>query len=265
VVVSNFLTFASTILVANFIDPSAFGQLGLLLFLTGLMTLLFTLASKQGTMKRTFGGDDDDDDDEEDEDLAADPRRTLGTGLVLIGLVSIFGTLITVTFAGPVAEWLLGDGADPKLVVWAAVAGGAGAVYRVASITIWLERRPYPYIAVEAARPLLTLIAVVPLMVAGTGLEGAIAGTALGSALATVFALLLLRGSWNPCFYPSEALATPTSAPTTWPRGRGSWSRSCPPATARRCALCRRRRLSVPPRTSMGSEPPAGSSSATSC
>ncbi len=207
VVVSNALTFASTILVANFIDPSAFGQLGLLLFLTGLMTLLFTLASKQGTMKRTFGGDDDDDDDEDDEELAADPRRTLGTGLVLIGLVSILGTLITVAFAEPIAGWLLGDQADSKLVVWAAVAGGAGAVYRVASITIWLERRPYPYIAVEAARPLLTLIAVVPLLIAGTGLEGAIAGTALGSALATVFALLLLRGSWNPCFFPAEAVA----------------------------------------------------------
>jgi O-antigen/teichoic acid export membrane protein len=208
VVVSNTLTFVSTILVANFIDPSAFGELGLLLFLTGLMTLLFTLASKQGTMKRTFGGDDDDDDDEEgEEELAADPRRTLGTGLVLIGLVSILGTLLTVVFAGPIAGWLLGDEADSKLVVWAAVAGGAGAVFRVASITIWLERRPYPYIAVEAARPLLTLIAVVPLLVAGTGLEGAIAGTALGSALATVFALIVLRGSWNPCFDPSEAVA----------------------------------------------------------
>ena len=68
VVVSNALTFVSTVLVANFIDPGAFGQLGLLLFLAGLMTLLFTLASKQGTMKRTFGGDDDDEDDDEDED-----------------------------------------------------------------------------------------------------------------------------------------------------------------------------------------------------
>jgi O-antigen/teichoic acid export membrane protein len=207
VVVSNVLTFAVTILVANFIDPSAFGQLGLLLFLTGLMTLLFTLASKQGTMKRTFGGDDDDDDDEEDEELATSPRRTLGTGLVLISLVSLLGTGLAIVFAEQIADVLLNEDTEHKLVVWAAVAGGAGAVYRVASIAIWLERRPYPYIAVEAARPLLTLLAVVPLLVAGTGLEGAIAGTAIGSALATVFALVLLRGSWEFCFDPREAIA----------------------------------------------------------
>lgn len=209
VVVSNVIAFAVTILVANFVDPEAFGQLGLLLFLTGLMTLLFTVASKQGTMKRTFGGDDDDDDDddEDEEDLSRSPRRTLGTGLVLIGIVSILGTLITVAFAGPIADGLLGDSSKGELVVWAAVAGGAGAVYRVASIAIWLERRPYPYIAVEASRPLFTLAAVVPLLVAGAGLEGAIAGTALGSALATAFAIVLLRNSWEFCFDFREALA----------------------------------------------------------
>jgi O-antigen/teichoic acid export membrane protein len=209
VVVSNVLAFAVTILVANFIDPDAFGQLGLLLFLSGLMTMMFTLASKQGTMKRTFGGDDDDeDDDEEDvEDLSKSPRRTLGTGLLLIAMVSGLGTLVTVAFAGPIADLLLGDPSQGELVIWAAVAGGAGALYRVVSIALWLERRPYPYIAVEASRPLLTLAAVVPLLIGGAGLEGAIAGTALGTALATAFAIVLLRGSWEFCFEPREALA----------------------------------------------------------
>ncbi len=207
VVVSNVLTFGSVVLVANFIDPSAFGQLGLLLFLAGLMTLLFTVASKQGTMKRTFGGDDDDDDDDDDDQVSASPRRTLGTGLVLIALVSIVGTLLTVLFAEQIAGWLLGEGSDPTLVIWAAVAGGTGAVYRVASITIWLERRPYPYIVVEASRPIITLALTVPLLISGAGLEGAIAGTAAGTALATVFALIVLRGSWQPCFFPAEAIA----------------------------------------------------------
>ena len=149
VVASNALTFVSTIVIANFIDPDAFGQLGLLLFLVGLMTLLFTLASKQGTMKRTFGGDDDDEDDDEEEDVSISPRRTFGTGLILIAIVSTIGTLLTVVFAEPIADLLLGEDFDHKLVVWAAVAGGTGALYRVASIAIWLERRPYPYIAVD--------------------------------------------------------------------------------------------------------------------
>lgn len=207
VVISNAITFATTILIANFIDPGAFGQLGLLLFLSGLMTLLFTLAAKQGTMKRTFGGDDEDDDDEDDDDLAADPRRTLGTGLILVSLVSIAGTLLAVAFAEPIGEALLEGNTDVSLIVWAAVAGGTGAVYRVASIAIWLERRPRPYIVAEASRPLLTLVAVVPLLIAGTGLEGAIAGTAIGSALSTLFALILLRGSFSPVFDLGEVVA----------------------------------------------------------
>ena len=48
--------------IINFAPPSGFGQLGLLQFYAGLLTLFFTLASKQGTLKRTFGGGDDDDD-----------------------------------------------------------------------------------------------------------------------------------------------------------------------------------------------------------
>jgi O-antigen/teichoic acid export membrane protein len=206
VVVSNVLNFASVILVANFIDPGAFGQLGLLLFLSGLMTLLFTVASKQGTMKRTFGGDDDDD-DEDDAEISATPRQTLGTGLVLIALVSTVGTLVVLAAAEPISDWLLGEDSAHSLVIWAAIAGGAGALYRVSSIAIWLERRPNPYIAVEASRPVFSLIAIVPLLIAGAGLEGAIAGTALGSALATAFALVLLRGSWEWCFDPREAIA----------------------------------------------------------
>jgi hypothetical protein len=64
----NVVTFASTVVIANFSEPGEFGQLGLLLFYAGLLTVLFTLASKQGTLKRTFGGDDEDDDDEDDDD-----------------------------------------------------------------------------------------------------------------------------------------------------------------------------------------------------
>lgn len=207
VVASNLLTFAAVILVANFIDPIEFGSFGLLLFLAGLMTLLFTLGSKQGTLKRTFGGDDDEEDDEEEDELAASPPRSLGTGLVLIALVSTLGTLLTVLLAAPIGDVLIGEGTDQRLIVWAAIAGGTGALYRVASIAIWLERRPVPYIKVEVSRPIFTVIVLVPLLLGGAGLEGAIAATAIGSAFATLFSLVLLRGSWELCFDRREAIA----------------------------------------------------------
>ncbi len=207
-VLANALTFVSTIVVANFASPAEFGRLGLLLFYAGLLTLLFTLASKQGTLKRTFGGDDDEEDDEDDdeEELSASPERSFGTGIILITLVSLVGTGLSIAFAAPLAEWLLGNRDDSSLIVYAALAGGTGAVYRVTSIAIWIERRPYTYVAVEAARPLFTLAAVVPLLVAGMGIEGAIAGMALGTALGVILSLVVLRGSWLPVFDWREAV-----------------------------------------------------------
>ena len=95
-VAANALTFAAVIVIANFSEPAEFGQLGLLMFYSGLLTLLFTLASKQGTLKRTFGGDDDDDDDEDDEELSSDSRRSLGTGLITIAVVSAIGVALSV-------------------------------------------------------------------------------------------------------------------------------------------------------------------------
>ena len=207
-VVANALTFVAVIVIANFADPAEFGQLGLLMFYSGLLTLLFTLASKQGTLKRTFGGDDDeDDDDEEDEDLSSDSRRSLGTGLITITVVSALGVALSVAFAQQIADVLLGDGSDPTLIVYASLAGAAGAIFRVASIAIWIERRPYPYIAAEASRPLFTLAAVVPLLIGGPPIDGAIAGMAIGNVLAALLSVALLRGSWVPVFDLSEARA----------------------------------------------------------
>ncbi len=207
-VLGNAVTFAATIVIANFTDPGEFGQLGLLLFYAGLLTVLFTLASKQGTLKRTFGGDDDDDDDDEedDEEIATAPKRSLGTGLVTITIVSVIGTGLSIVFAAPISHYLLGD-ADPGLVMYAALAGGTAALYRVSSIAIWIERRPKSYVAVETAKPIFILAAVVPLLIAGEGIRGAIAGQAIGTGLALLMSLVVLRGSWTLCWDWREAVA----------------------------------------------------------
>jgi len=205
----NAVTFASTIVIANFSEPGEFGQLGLLMFYSGLLTILFTLASKQGTLKRTFGGDDEDDDDDDDDDddeLATSPRRSLGTGLVTITFVSIIGTGLSIVFADQISHYLLGD-ADSSLVMYAALAGGTAALYRVSSIAIWIERRPKAYVAVEVAKPIFILAAVVPLLIAGEGITGAIAGQAIGTGLALLLSLVVLRGSWELCWDWREAIA----------------------------------------------------------
>ncbi|MGH2990081.1 MAG: lipopolysaccharide biosynthesis protein [Solirubrobacterales bacterium] len=207
-IITNLLAFATTIVLANLLDPSEFGQLALLLFLAGLLNLVFNLGSKQGTMRRVFGADDDEDDGDEDEDeeLSESSRRSLGTGIVLTTLLAIAGTGIVVLLATQVADLLLGGAGDRELVLWAAAAGGLGAVYRLASLAVWMERRPVAFVVLEAAQPLLILAVVIPLVASGGGLEGAIAGTAIGTAASTVLTVAALRGSFDLCFEPREAV-----------------------------------------------------------
>jgi len=206
-VLTNLLAFASTIVLANLLDPAEFGQFALLLFLAGLLNLLFNLGSKQGTMRRVFGADDDEDDDDEDDDeLAEASQRSLGTGILLTTLLALLGTGIVVALAPQVADLLLGGEGDRELVLWAAIAGGLGAIYRLASLAVWMERRPVAFVILESAQPLLILAFVVPLVASGAGLEGAIAGTAIGTAISTVLTVIALRGSFELCFEPREAV-----------------------------------------------------------
>ena len=106
------------------------------------------------------------------------------------------------------ALWRWARRRHPKkdTVLWAAVAGGLGAIYRLASLAVWMERRPVAFVILESAQPLLILAFVVPLVASGAGLEGAIAGTAIGTAISTLLTVGALRGSFELCFEPREAV-----------------------------------------------------------
>lgn len=207
---ANGLTFGALVTFANFLDPAEFGRIGLLMFGSGLLTLLLTLAVKQGTIRRTFGGDDDDDEeDEQDSAIISDsPGRTISVGLIAIALVGSASVGLIALFAGPVASVLLADDSLGHLVLWAGVAGAADAVHKLASILVWLERRPYPFIVVEAARPVLTLAIAIPLLASGEGIEGAIMGYAIAGCVAAVVAVGALWPSITPSFSVREALVT---------------------------------------------------------
>lgn len=207
-VLTNLLAFASTIVVAHLLGPAEFGEFALLLFLAGLLNLVFNLGSKQGTMRRVFGGgdDEDDDDDDEQDELSESSRHSLGTGILLTATLATVGTVAVVLLAPQVGSVLLGGSGDAELVRWAALAGGFGAVYRLASLSVWMERRPIAFVILEAAQPLLILVFVIVLVASGMGVEGAIAGTAIGTAISAVITLAALRGSFALGFDPREAI-----------------------------------------------------------
>jgi O-antigen/teichoic acid export membrane protein len=200
------ISFASFIVVAHYLGPADFGRFGLLLFFAALITLLFKIATKRGTYMQVFGGDDEDDDEDDDEGAAAEERdRILGNGIVLSALLVGVVALVMWPLSGPVADLLLGDGADPMLAFWAGLAGAFEGVWTLTSNVVRLERRPVSFVFLSAVRPILILAGVVAFVIAGAGLEGAIVGVMLGTAASVGAALFAIRHSYERDFDPAVA------------------------------------------------------------
>jgi len=197
--ISNVIQLISVAVVANFLGPADLGRYALLLFLAGVITQVFVVVSKAGTVRRVFGGGDDDDDDEEASELVStSPQRSLGVGLLWSFVLGFAGAGLMIAFAGPLAELLVGSSDDSIYVVWAAAAVAFWAAAKLTSITLWLERRPTAFIIADASRPLIGLVTLIILLAAGAGVEGAIASTAFGVAGASIIGLFLLRRSFHP-------------------------------------------------------------------
>ncbi len=200
-VIANLIQLVSILVVAGFLGPAEMGRFALLLFLAGLVTQLLSLLVKPGTIRRTFGGgDEEDDDDDDDEVVSSSPPRTLGTGLAWALVLGALGTGLVVLLREPIADVLLGDPEDADLIVWSGVLAGFWLVFKIADITLWLERRPGAFMIADTARPVLGLVALTALLAGGMGVDGAIIGTAIGTAIAAAVSLLLLRGSYEPSF-----------------------------------------------------------------
>jgi O-antigen/teichoic acid export membrane protein len=201
------ITFASAVVVAHFLGPADFGRFGLLLFFAALITLLFKIATKRGTYMQVFGGDDEDDDEDEEGDEAAPEARDriLGNGILLSGLLVAFTAAVMWPLSGPVAGILLEDSSEGMLVFWASLAGAFEGAWTLTSNVVRLERRPVGFVLLSAVRPILILGLVLALVIAGAGLEGAIAGWAAGTAASMLVSLVAIRRSYDLDFEPEVA------------------------------------------------------------
>ena len=196
---ASLLHMVTIFVVAAFLGPSDLGRFAILFFGAGLLAQVLTIAVKPGTIRRTFGeADDEGDDDEDDEDVSATPERSLGTGLILAGLLAVIGGVAAILLREPIAAGLLGDSRDGDLITWAAVLGATTVVFRLVSIVIWFERRPGAYLICELSRPLLAVALVTSLLAGGARLEAVLIGSAAGTLLAAVIGLVVLRGSFDP-------------------------------------------------------------------
>ncbi len=197
-IVANAIQLVSVLVVAAYLGPAEMARFALLIFLAGLVAQVLSLLVKPGTVRRTFGGDDEDDDDDDDAAASSSPPRTLGTGLVWALVLGALGTALVYVFREPIADGLLGDPEDEGIVALAGLLGGVLLVFKIADIVLWLERRPGAYLIADTSRPLLGLAVLTVLLAGGSGVEGALVGTLIGTAVAGVVALVLLSGSFEP-------------------------------------------------------------------
>ena len=200
-VVANVIQLVSVMVVAAFLGPDEMARFALLTFLAGLVTQIASLLVKPGTVRRTFGGGDDDDDDEDEEDVvSSSPPRTLGAGLAWAIALGLISAALIYVLRRPVADVLLGDPEDEGLVAIAGLLAGAMLVFKICDITLWLERRPGAFLISDTSRPVLGLAVLAAFLATGSGVEGAILGALIGTAVAGLVGLVLLAGSFEPNF-----------------------------------------------------------------
>ena len=219
-VVSNLIQLVSVMVVAAFLGPSEMARYALLLFLAGLVCQMLSLLVKPGTIRRVFGGGDDEDDDDEDDEVvsrltAAHARHRARLG----GVLGVIGD--RADRALPRADRRRACSATPRttsLVAWAGVLAGVWLVFKIADITLWLERRPSAFVVADTRGPCWAWSPCTALLAGGTGVEGAIVGTAIGTAIAAIVGVVLL-------------CAGASSPPSTSPRSSRSSSAA---ATGRR-------------------------------
>jgi O-antigen/teichoic acid export membrane protein len=199
--ITNVLSYASIPIVARFLGAEALGSYALLFFLTAIITQVIHLASKPGTIMRTFGvadeDDDVDDDDEAEEGVSTRPTYTLGVGIVWCTFLAAVAIGLAFAFRTPIAEFLLNDPNQANAVLFATITGAIWAIFKLGEIVYWFERRPLAYALIDASRPTFNLIAIVAILASGGGVEGAILGQAIGTTLAAVLCIALLRGSYE--------------------------------------------------------------------
>ncbi len=213
---SNLLHAASIVYVAHRLGPTNLGDYTLLLFISGLITQVFHIFSKPGTLRRTFGQADDDDGgsesdfggsgegDDKDDTVSESPQKSLGNGILWACLLGLIGGTLCIVFRTPIAESVMGSADKSELVLWAGVLGGVGAVFKLCDIIIWFERRPITFILVDASRPLFNLILMAWFIHDGQGVLGAIKGAAIGTSIATAISVLALVRSFELSFTVEE-------------------------------------------------------------
>ncbi len=198
-VISFLLALISIYVITHFLTPAEFGQLALLLVFAAFLTIMYNVGTLQGTFMWVFGsaGEEDVADEDGESSQAGTKRRALGTGILITAGICAIGTAIIIPLSPWAAQAMLGDSGKADLIVIAAISGAMGSLWRIIANILRMERKPRRFVALNLARPVFVVSAVIALTAAGGGIEGAITGTALGGALAVAVGVVVTWPSYE--------------------------------------------------------------------
>ena len=198
----------SVAVLTRVLAPSQYGDLALLLVFASYLTVLYNTGSLHGTFMWVYGAAEGEGDDVgDDSTIASTPRRALGTGVALTLMIVAAGTALCFALAPAIAGMLLGRTTThtTTLVRWAAASAASGSLWRLTVNVLRMERKPVHFASFNALRPLFVVGGSVPLVLAGFGVEGALAGTTLGTLVATSACIAMARRSYALAFSWSDA------------------------------------------------------------
>jgi len=193
-----FFAMTNVAVLTRVLSLDEYGYLAVYLVFAGMLTVIYNLGTLQGVLISVYGAADDEEGvlvEEDDDEGVEDKGRALTTGVLLTIAIAALGT-IAVLSAAPLFVGLLGVPEADSAVRLAALCGATGAVWRLVHNVMRLERRPVAFSVLGIVRPAFALVAGVSLVLAGYGIEGVLAGIALGTALAIPVAVVATHRSY---------------------------------------------------------------------
>jgi O-antigen/teichoic acid export membrane protein/SAM-dependent methyltransferase len=196
----------SLMVLTRILNPSQYGELAVLFIFAGYLTMLYNTGSLHGTFMLVYGASEGEGDDiDSDTTLAHDPRRALGTGVVLTLMIVTAGTAVCLLLASPIAQLLLQRSHAATLVCWAAASAASGSLWRLTVNVLRMERQPVRFAVFNAIRPLFVVGGTIPLVALGFGVQGALAGTTVGTLIASAVCVAIARHSYAFAFSLADA------------------------------------------------------------
>ena len=218
------VAFVQALVTIQFLGPSAFGRVAVIITLASFVSLSLRLIVRRGSLSRTFGrnaGDDDDDEPDEEvetETSGRDPRRSLGTGLVLMA-----GAGIIVSALFTVVGRFVANGPYADLLGLVGVLGALGILFDTLEFVPMMERRPGAFLLATLSRPLLAVTFGLAALIAGLGPVGLLLGNAAGTAIALVGVGVAFRHAFVLGVDRSEIAPILASSRQRWLRTLAHW------------------------------------------